>query len=296
MACKAVHAFFIPHIMKRHLHFQTLISLVIGASLLFLASCTKEKEKEGDKTPKLTEYRYHRITVGNNVPIKGENLDNLSWEPNNYFVADVDAAKKEIIPKHVGYTQIPCPGVGYLSVEVTPKYTDYDLPFICHKAVLSFGDGETIYFDDFLYLGLSINAIKVEEASAKRSLDGRSTSSMLVYKTGNVKSPYVVYSSKNGVLNTCGVLISPSYLSNLANFVSERYSVFSFDLSKYSAYFVHMKGDKEEEKIDYVGGLQYSSQLGGVLLAFMLPDESKAARHESVLDEMAEELSEILTE
>ena len=281
--------------MKRHLHFQALISLVIGSSLLFLASCTKEKETEGDKTPKLTEYRYHRITVGNNVPIKGENLDNLSWEPNNYFVADVDAAKKEIIPKHVGYTQIPCPGVGYLSVEVTPKYTDYDLPFICHKAGISFADGEMIYYDASLNLGLNIGAIQVEEAAAQRKLDQRSTSSLKVYQTGNVKSPYVVYSSKNGILTTCGVIISPSYLSNLANFVSERYTVFSFDLSKYSAYFVHKQGKKEDEKIDYIGGLEYYSQLGGVLLAFMLPDESKSASHENVLDEMAKALSEILS-
>ena len=73
--------------------------------------------------------------------------------------------------------------------------------------------------------------------------------------------------------------------------MNERYKVISVDMQNYSAYFEHSRG--ENETIDYVGGIQYFSQLGGILLALLPYSGTKSLVD---LNPMAEALVEMFNE
>lgn len=211
----------------------------------------------------------------------------------NYFVSEVDASQN-IVAKHVGLAWHYTLDGNYMIVaEIVPNYTDYDLPVLCQTSTYA-----GITYDTYPLFGHSgVSHIKMYE---KREMDPKSKdnqlNSFLVYKTGNVKSPYVAYFFENATLKTSGTLIDPASIANLAVFLKERYEVISLDISKPAAYFLHRVNSKDRESIDYMGGLQYYSQLGGVLLAFMEYDGTKAISIEGTLDEFAHQLTEILTQ
>ena len=58
-----------------------------------------------------------------------------------------------------------------------------------------------------------------------------------------------------------------------------------------------MYGSRNKEHIDYVGGLRYYQQIGGILLAFMQYERTKAfsdSASAEILDEFARQLKQIL--
>lgn len=266
--------------MKRKIGFLATLAM----SIVCLVSCG-EKEPV-PKEPEIFEYVYRNLHVGEPTPIKGENLGGLEWDSSNNFVAEIDASQR-IVPKHVGFAQIF--GLGGLLIEVTPKYTDYDLPVICLTTTYEGIEYET-YPPIF---GVPPGSVRLFE---KRSMDPRSDNSLMVYKTGNSKSPYVVYSFTDMKLQMSGTLIDTRYLSNLPDFLKERYNMYSVDLTKYSAYFYHQRGPKDDTKTDYIGGLQYSAQLGGVLMVFMPYQGTKALIPQDKMEVFARQLEEILTQ
>ena len=257
--------------------------------LLGPVSCIRHEIDE-KKQPSVSIEQYRGLTVGNPVPIEGENLDGLKWDSNRFFVAEVDASQR-IIPKHIGYSQIWCSnGPGYLSVEVVPKYLDYDMPIIFSRASY-----EGVTYDDQCLFGTPSAAIfSYEYQYANRERDNRSTSTLLVYKTGNVKSPYVTYSFDNDKLVMAGTLISPTYASNISKFLSERYEIFAFDLVSYTAYFEHRKGREKDQVVDVMGGIQYSSQLGGILLMLMPYDGTRSVPFDEELDAFRKQVEKLI--
>ncbi len=273
--------------MKRKIVYLAALAMSIAS----LVSCG-EKESE-PKVPKITQDLYRGLHVGETITINGENLEGLAWETSQYFVAEVDASQR-IVAKHVGLAWLYTLDDNKFKVvaEVAPKFTDYDLPVLCQTSTY-----EGITYDTYALFGhTGVSHIKGYE---KRTLDPKSKdnliNALLVYKTGNVKSPYVVYSFENAGLKTSGTLIDPAYISNLADFLKERYDVISIDVSKPAAYFLHRVHEKDNESIDYMGGLQYYSQLGGILLTFTEYSETKAISIEDTLDDLARQLEETLT-
>lgn len=264
------------------------ISLII-ICLFGSISCVRH-ELEIKKEPRVSIEKYRGLTVGNPVPIEGENLDGLKWDSNRFFVAEVDASQR-IVPKHIGFTQIWCSnGPGYLSVEVVPKYSDYDMPIIFSRT----GYDDITYEDQCLFGLPSATVYSFEYQYGNRVRDNRSTSTLLVYKTGNVKSPYVTYSFDNDKLVMAGTIISPTYVSNLSKFLSERYEIFAFDLVNYTAYFEHRKGGEKDQVVDVMGGIQYSSQLGGILLMLMPYDGTRSVSFDEELDDFRKQIEELI--
>lgn len=261
----------------------------IVAMALAVYSCGKIGEEE-PKEPVITQTTYRGLHVGEIIPIKGENLTGIEWMSSPHFVAEANTSQ-QIVPKHVGLAWLYDSNDKFrLVAEVTPKYTDYDLPIICKPE-----EYEGIPYALFTLFN-SVGASHIKEYES-RSLDPRSTNSLLLFKTGNPKSPHVFYQfDETTRLSICGSVLDPAYISNLPDFLTERYEVISVDVSKLSAYFEHKMGGTGDERIDYVGGLQYSSQIGGILLAFMLPSSTKATDFESTLSAFAEELSNTLNQ
>lgn len=265
----------------------------IVAMALAVYSCGKigEGEIEEDKTPTLETLLYPDLQVGTETPIDGKNLIGLEWTATNSYIASINGDK--IVPKHVGFTRMKCDLPGFLlTLQVKPKYNDYDLPIVylpINSRIIS-GDKDYYFIEEneMIWNAAPTTVYLHEHAiNPSRTREAKSNNTLQVFKTNNVKSPLVAYFFTNQKLTMSGAIIDPAYLSNLPQFLYERYEVFSVDVNKYSAYFVHKKGTSSEEIIDYVGGLQYYSQLGGVLLAFMPPDETKATDFESKMAEFA---------
>ncbi len=263
---------------------------VIISVFAIICSCDKNRDSERElaKEPQLSESTYRGLKVGASIPIDGHNIEGLSWSSNHYFVADINDLQR-ITPKHVGIATISSINANIqVYVEVTPRYTDYDLPII-HN---TYSDNELVDAD--VLFGATQIYIKEQE---KRMLDSRSNSSLLVYKTGNIKSPYIAYGFTDGKLTMAGSLINPDQITNLYGFLSERYALTAQDIVINSTYFVHMYGSRNKEHIDYMGGLRYYQQLGGILLAFMPYEKTKAfsdSNSAEILDEFARQLKQIL--
>lgn len=262
--------------------------------LALLISCEKQ-EPEPEPIPEpliphVTQEIYRDLHVGQTMPIKGDNLQDLEWEFTNSFVAEVDASQC-IVPKHVGFSWAFADGEGKYRVvtEVTPKYKDYDLPVLYKTATY-----EGIIYDSNSLFSLGSPDITQIKGYEKRTLDSRSNNGLLIYKTGNPKSPYVVYMFNKSYLESCGTIIDPIYASNLPDFLKERYEVISVDLTKPSAYFLHKNGPKGYESTDLIGGLQYFSQLGGLLLVFTKNEGTKASSFDSTIVKLAKQIEDVL--
>lgn len=256
-----------------------------------MVSCNEtriEEEPIVDTTPVLDEYIFRGIEAGKTVVLPGKNLDKTKWKSHNPFCATAEGGILK--PHHIGFTNIftTSPESFNLWVLVTPKYTDYDLPHVCQDSEVYALDYHWPYDGTPLW-NSSPASISIYESAKEK--DMRSTSSLQVYKTGNTRSPYVCYFFQNGKLTQAGTIISLSSLNNLPAFLNERYKVISVDMQNYSAYFEHSRG--ENETIDYVGGIQYFSQLGGILLALLPYSGTKSLVD---LNPMAEALVEMFNE
>ena len=223
--------------------------------------------------PYLEETLYKDLHVGDKVPIKGRYLQGHKWSSSNFFVAEADESGY-IVPKHVGSTEIVDAIAGRLFVEVTPKITDYDMPIVYHKAGYN-----GIMLDQELLLGKQVDMGSFELANNRylHSYSSTATTKTVVYGTGNKKTPYLVYYYENDRLVYAASLFNPIYSTELPDLLKERYEVFSVDIKSYSAYFEHRRGKQGVESLDYIGGLQYSAQLGGILLLLMLDNKTRAS-------------------
>ena len=258
---------------------------------LFSACVGKEMNEvvEEDTTPVLDNFIFHGIEAGKTISLQGKNLDKLVWTSSDPFCATADGGK--IHSNHVGFANIYTTGADRFAlwVLVSPKYNDYDLPFVCEPS------GQTALNYYWPSPGQSLwnkGPATIAAYENTREKDRRSTNSLVVYKTGNIKSPYVCYFFDNGALTQAGTIISLSDLSALPFFLKERYDVISVDTINYSAYFEHKHF--EEGSIDYIGGLQYFPQLGGLLLALMPPTITKGSNIDMVMEQMAKELTKII--
>lgn len=274
--------------MRRGFYLLTVFALCFFC----VVSCKKTDSEQ--KEPHVSQEIYRGLHVGEITPIKGDNLEGVKWYTSSLFVSKIDS-KQCIIPEHVGFSISTPPNTdsNYVVVEVVPKYEDYDLPLLCTTR-----NYEGITYDDFPYFDRYIGVTDFKTLE-KRTLDPKSSgniiNALLVYRTENIKSPYVVYSFENGVLKTSGTLIDPAYIDNLPEFLKERYEEISVDVSKPAAYFIHKQIPsylETTEYIDYVGGLQYYSQLGGILLVFTSGKETKSLLL-NFLDELACRLEEM---
>lgn len=274
--------------MKTHPFYPGLLLL----SICLIFSCNGNEIEDPvieDTTPVLEEFFYRDVEAAKTIILQGKHLDKLKWKSYNPFCAVAEGGK--LYTKHIGHAQIITTGEDHygLKVLVTPKYNDYDLPYVCQPGGYTING---VFWPDDGPSFWNCGPATISAYEKERVKDYRSTNSLVVYKTGNTKSPYVCYFFQNGKLTQAGTIISLSDLSNLPYFLKERYDVFSVDLVNYSAYFEH-KHDSDES-IDYVGGVQYSSQLGGLLLALMPPTKTKAQNITAVMEQMSEELALIL--
>ena len=226
-----------------------------------------------ESRPYLEETTYTELHVGEKTPVLGNYLNGHTWSSDNFFVAEVDKSGI-IVPKHVGSTIISESTIGRICVEVTPKITDYDMPVVYNKVGYN-----GIYLEQDLLLGRQVDMGSYEYANNRRlhSYNFTATTETFVYGTGNKKTPYLVYYYENKKLVYAASVFNPIYSTELPDLLKERYEVFSVDIKSYSAYFEHRKGKQGAESVDYIGGLQYSAQLGGILLLLMLDNKTKAS-------------------
>lgn len=253
------------------------------------------EEPEEDKTPVLEQTIYHGVDAGKDIKLPGKYLETVEWISYNPFCAT--AAGNKLTTKHLGVammaSKIEYPTYRLaLWVLVNPRYDDYDLPFLAHPS------GQTKFDLFWPEDGVSLwgsSPTSIAGYETKHTKDRRSTNSLQVYITGNVKSPYVCYFFENSKMTSAATLIDPKYTTNLADFLDERYRVTSIDLKNYSAYFEHASG--QFETINYVGGISYSYDLGGILLAFMPYTGTKSGCEQNLKEvflKMETELSSIL--
>ena len=249
---------------------MTLVSLV--CSILFLISCSGTGLMP-ETRPYLEETLYTGLHAGERVPIKGNYLQGHKWSSSNYFVAEADESGY-IVPKHVGSTEIVDAIAGRILVEVAPKITDYDMPIVYNKVGYN-----GIMLEQDLLLGRQVDMGSYEYANNRylHSYNFTATTETFVFATSNKKTPYLVYYYDNKKLAYAASVFNPIYSSELPDLLKERYEVFSVDIKSYSAYFEHRKGKQGAESVDYIGGLQYSAQLGGILLLLMLDNKTKAS-------------------
>ena len=271
----------------------TINPIMFALFLFMIEACVETPitppEEPEDMTPVLDEFLFHGVKAGKEIKLQGKYLDRLTWTSESPFTAIASGAK--LFTKHIGSTRIISSGNEFvLWVLVEPIYTDYDLPWICNQSGVTALDYSWPSEGDLLW-GCSAASIKMNEKA--HTLDKRSTKTLQVYNTGNVRSPYVCYFFENDKLTQAASIIDPRYITNLPAFLEERYDIKSIDLNTYTAYFERRRGSKDE--IFYVGGMSYSSDLGGILLAFLPYSGTKAVRDiEQQLQEITVSIQTVL--
>ncbi len=222
--------------------------LFISCSTMFLfTGCGGDDN--GPEPPKLSKTSYALYSEETN-DIEGTNLSDIAWNSDNEFVATV---KNNIITGQlVGKTTVNSVSQNLsFSVEVKPKYRIYEEPY--------------------LNWGASKSVIKAK-CGAPKSEDSNS----LLYETSNSNVPYVLYLFENGKMYTCGVICKISVASQLGDFLVERYVPVEIDVNKYSASLVHCSGKISDPKIDYFVSMQYSSSIGGIMVAYVNVKDSNS--------------------
>lgn len=227
-----------------------LLALVATMSM---TSCSKEENEVS--LSKMSYTLYH----SQNEKIQGTNVNNLNWQSNNDFVAIISDGV--IKGQFVGKTNVHESAHGLsFNVEVKPKYNLYDEPDM-----------------DW---GTSIATIK-----SRYGTPYSSNSESLIYKSDNKNAPYYIYVFKNGIMQSCGLVVPLSAASLLVDFLSERYLTYDVDMSKYTANFAHCYGSIVNPQIDYIIEMAYSSSMGGIVVAYV-PTNTKAnvAVNEKIAD------------
>lgn len=218
------------------------LTLLLAASCV-LTSCGDDDEPGNEKLSQ-TSYLLHHDTTRS---IEGKNVSNLAWRSDNEFVATVKNG--EITGQLVGSTTIRAKDLS-IKAEVLPRYHIYEEP--C------------------LDWGASKASIKSKYGSPYTE-----DATGLVYKTANTNAPIMSFVFTNGRLSTCGVVCKISTASQLVDFLLERYVPIQVNANKYTASLVHCYGKINNPQVDFGVGMQYSSSLGGILVAYT-PANSKS--------------------
>ena len=201
-----------------------------------VVSCTNEVKATLSKTHYTL---YHSTTE----KIQGTDVENIDWQSNNEFVATI--SNDVIEGQHVGNTRVESPKGGLVfSVEVKPRYSLYDEPDMdwgASKATIMSRHGKP-------YI---------------------STDDVLFYESGNQNVPLYGYLFKNDELYSSAVFAKVSAISNLIDFLTERYITIKVDESTYTAYFTHCSGKIKDPKIDYAVGMSYSSSIGAIQVLYI---------------------------
>lgn len=212
--------------------------MLLLATVFMFTSCGDDDDNPDDIKLTKTHYTlYHEETQ----QIEGTNVSDIAWDSENEFVATV---KNGIITgQFVGKTNVNSTKSLSFTAEVKPRYNTYEEPS--------------------LEWGASKAAIK-----AKYGTPYSETSTGLIYKTSNANAPMMLFIFNNNKMSNCGVVCTLSAANTLADFLTERYLVVDMNMSKYSATFMHCYGKLSNPQIDYGVAMQYSSSVGGLVIAY----------------------------
>lgn len=226
--------------------------MLLLATLFTFTSCGGDDEPDNTKLSQTSYTLYHEDTQ----EIKGSNLTGIEWNSENEFVATVKNGV--ITAQYVGETTVKSVNDNLeFSVEVKPKYNTYEEPY--------------------LDWGASKATIKAKYGTPA----GEDTNSLL-YQTSNSNAPIMLYLFENGKMSTCGVVCKVSTAYELGDFLVERYVPVKVDVDDYSATLLHCYGKRSDPQVDYGVAMQYSSSIGGILVAYSHVDNTKSGGAENI--------------
>lgn len=218
--------------------------MLLFATLLTFMSCGDEPDNT--KLSKTDYSMFH----GDTQVIEGVNLTDIVWDSENEFVATV--GKNAISGQYVGKTTVRSVAKKLaFTVEVKPVYNIYEEP--C------------------LRWGASRAYIKAKYGTPQ-SEDFNS----VIYKTANPNAPIMIFMFENDMLSSSGVVCKVSAASQLADFLLERYVPVEVDINNYTATLLHCHGKISNPQIDYGVGMQFNTSIGGIVVAYVNPDNAKA--------------------
>lgn len=225
--------------------------MLLLATTITFSSCGGDDDEPDNSTLTKTSYSMYHEDERN---IEGTNVIDLAWNSDNEFVATVEHGV--ITGQFVGKTTVQSTNNLSFSVEVKPLYHTYDEP--C------------------LDWGASKSTIKAKYGTPKSE-----DSSNLLYQTSNSNAPIMLFMFENGKLSSSGVVCKISAVSQLADFLLERYVPVKVDTNNYSATLLHCYGKISDPQVDYGVAMQYSSSIGGILVAYA-PTTSTSRSSESI--------------
>lgn len=248
---------------------KKIINIVLLVAVTLTASCSNDKEEISE----ITKIIYH-LHAGDVEPIQGTGLNGKHWDSSNQFVASV-SDKAEIKASHIGHTTISNNLLGSLSVKVEPKITEYSEPIIYMNDYAHLFSSSDYRYN--LLIGKEVAIRKYWDLRNEQSDDYknwtlyRNTSSLRIYKTGNNATPYVAYIFEGNVLIGTGIYMHPLYASKLADFLGERFVIYSCDVVNYVANFAHGVIDSAGNlDIGFVGQVEYDSSSGFIIIAYAM--------------------------
>lgn len=222
------------------------IMLLLATVLSFTACGSDNDEPDDVKLSKSSYTLYHEGTA----MIQGSNLSNLSWSPDNEFVATVK--NNVITANYVGKTVVKSSTKNLsFTVEVKPKYSLYKEPDL-----------------DWTATKTSIKK--------KYGTPYKETSSGFMYETSNSKVPYMVLLFEGEKISSYTMVCQISSAEELADFLLERYAPVQADEANLSAVFIHGYGKINNLRIDYMVGMQYNSTVKGITVSYVKYNGSKS--------------------
>lgn len=228
--------------------------MLLLATIFTFTSCGgDDEEPDNTKLSKTSYALYHEETQG----IEGTNISDLAWNSENEFVATVKSGV--ITGRYVGKTVVETTKNLSFTVEVKPRYHTYEEPS--------------------LEWGASKATIK-----AKYGTPYSENATGLIYKTTNSNAPMMTFIFENNKMSNCGVVCKISIASQLADFLLERYVPVKVDTNNYSATLLHCYGKINDPQIDFGVAMQYSSSIGGILVAYTPTTTSSKSRGSDDVD------------
>ncbi len=231
--------------------------LTIGLIAIALCSCSKE---EGI----MLKQRSYTLYTDFTTKIEATGLPNdAAWISENEFVATANGYT--ISSSKVGSANLRYEDVS-ISVTVDPRCT--------------------LYTEPDMSWGSSISSIK-----SKYGNPYSSNNDILIYRTNNSASPLALYSFDNGKLTSSAIVVPIDYVDKLADFLGERYVIYSVDTTKYTADFAHCYGEIKNPKIDYIGRMAFEYSIGGILILYVPnSDDTRADNNSDYFNNMIKAL------
>lgn len=261
---------------------QTLILMLLPI-MAMLTGCEDKNE------PSITRKDY-KMSAGETAVVQGKGLSNVKWKAYDTFIADVVKGGK-IEAHKVGWTFITSPDVsGSLEVLVSPKIRRYSEPIIDYCS-------EWIYYSEWTKGHLEVDYKALHQSGSaylwghhigiikqyvnKSGVPWKVKAQMydvLTYETGNSETPFIgyVYDEKGYVYASC-IYLDVRYANYLADFLGERFVIYSVDTNKYTADFARARIIDGKTKIDYIGRVSTSSTPGIIMILYVgVTEETKS--------------------